>query len=90
MKLELTWSAHVSQKGRFLQCNLLFAAKVVFLANIGPVRFEPYAADFEILRMWDIPGLRLDIGTRDHFVLIPQKSFEYSPGIKIRLFRGHS
>ena len=51
MKFELTWSAHVSQKGRFLQYNLLFAAKVVFLANIGPVRFEPYAADFEILRM---------------------------------------
>ena len=79
-----------TNRTRFEEVCLLFAANVVFLSNIGPVRLGPCAGDFEILRMWDIPGLRLDIGTRDHFVLIPQKSFEYSPGIKIRLLRCHS
>ena len=61
--------------------HLPFAATVVFLSNIGPVKLEPSSADFEILHMWDSPGPRLDIEIRGHFAPIPQKSFEYSPGI---------
>lgn len=82
LALDMTCGNHILQLWKDgLQWLQAFAATVVFLSNIGPVKLEPSSADFEILHMWDSPGPRLDIEIRGHFAPIPQKSFEYSPYI---------
>lgn len=76
LALDMTCGNHILQLWKDgLQWLQAFAATVVFLSNIGPVKLEPSSADFEILHMWDSPGPRLDIEIRGHFAPIPQKKF---------------